>query len=141
MGNWDPEAWTKALIADMREHGGRPASGPMAGKPLAILTTTGAKTGLPRTAIVPTHRDGDRLAIAASKGGAPTHPQWYYNLTANPEVTVEVDNETFQARAVDTTGAERDRLWKDHVAQLPEFGEYPKKTDRTIPMVLLERIG
>ena len=60
---------------------------------------------------------------------------------ANPEVTVEVDNETFQARAVDTTGAERERLWKDHVAQLPEFGEYPKKTDRTIPMVLLERIS
>ena len=141
MTDWDPEAWTRALIADMREHGGRASSGPMAGKPLAILTTTGAKTGLPRTAIVTTHRDGDRLAIAASKGGAPTHPQWYHNLIGNPEVTVEVDNETFQARAIDTTGAERDRLWKDHVAVLPEFGEYPKKTDRTIPMVLLERIS
>jgi deazaflavin-dependent oxidoreductase (nitroreductase family) len=140
MSNWDPEAWTKALIADMREHGGRAASGPMAGKPLAILTTKGAKTGDSRTAIVTYHRDGDRLAIAASKGGAPTNPNWYYNLVANPEATVEVDNEAFQARATEAHGAERDRLWNDHVAQLPEFGEYPKKTDRTIPMLLLERV-
>jgi deazaflavin-dependent oxidoreductase (nitroreductase family) len=140
MSNWDPEAWTKALIADMREHGGRAASGPMAGKPLAILSTTGAKTGNPRTAIVTYHRDGDRLVIAASKSGAPTNPAWYHNLVAHPEVTLEVDNEAFRARATDIHGPERDRLWNDHVAELPEFGEYPKKTNRTIPMVVLERI-
>jgi len=141
MTDWDPAEFTKALIADMRAHGGRPASGPMAGKPLLVLTTTGARTGEPRTSIVTYHRDGDRYAIAASMGGAPKHPAWYHNLVANPEATIEVDNETFKVRATDTGGAERDRLWNEHVAQLPEFGEYPKKTDRTIPMLLLERVA
>lgn len=141
MTDWDPAEFTKTLIADMRAHGGRPASGPMAGKPLLVLTTTGARTGEPRTSIVTYHRDGDRYAIAASMGGAPKHPAWYHNLVANPEATIEVDNETFKVRATDTGGAERDRLWNEHVAQLPEFGEYPKKTDRTIPMLLLERVA
>lgn len=141
MTDWDPAEFTRALIADMRAHGGRPASGPMAGKPLIVLTTTGARTGEPRTSIVTYHRDGDRYAIAASMGGAPKHPAWYHNLVANPEATIEVDNETFKVRATDTSGAERDRLWNEHVAQLPEFGEYPKKTDRTIPMLLLDRIA
>jgi deazaflavin-dependent oxidoreductase (nitroreductase family) len=141
MTDWDPAEFTRALVADMRAHGGRPASGPMAGKPLIVLTTTGARTGEPRTSIVTYHRDGDRYAIAASMGGAPKHPAWYHNLVANPEATIEVDNETFKVRATDTSGPERDRLWKEHVAQLPEFGEYPKKTDRTIPMLLLDRIA
>jgi deazaflavin-dependent oxidoreductase (nitroreductase family) len=140
MTDFDPEAWTRNLIADMREHGGTPSSGPMAGKPLAILTSTGAKTGEPRTAIVTYHKDGDRWAIAASKSGDPNNPQWFYNLVAHPDVTIEVDNETVPVHAIVTEGAERDRLWNDHVAELPEFGEYPKKTDRVIPMILLERI-
>ena len=140
MADWDPEDWTRNLIADMRAHGGRPASGPMAGKPLAILTTTGAKTGEPRTAIVTYHEEGGRWAIAASKGGAPAHPAWFRNLEAHPEAVIEVDNRTVPVRATIVTGPERDRLWNDHVAALPEFGEYPKKTDRVIPMILLERI-
>jgi deazaflavin-dependent oxidoreductase (nitroreductase family) len=139
MTDWDPEAWTRNLIADMREHGGRPSSGPMAGKPLIVLTSKGAKTGEPRTAIVTYHKDGDRWAIAASKGGDPKDPQWFHNLEAHPDVTIEVDNEQVPVHAVITTGPERDRLWNDHVAALPEFGEYPKKTDRVIPMILLER--
>ena len=139
MTDWDPDAWTRNLIADMRAHDGRPSSGPMAGKPLIILTSTGAKSGEPRTAIVTYHKDGDRWAIAASKGGAPEHPSWFRNLEANPDVTIEVDNRQVPVHAVITSGAERDRLWNDHVAQLPEFGEYPKKTDRQIPMILLER--
>jgi deazaflavin-dependent oxidoreductase (nitroreductase family) len=139
MTEWDPEAWTRSLIADMREHGGRPSSGPMAGKPLIVLTSIGAKTGEPRTAIVTYHKDGDRWAIAASKGGDPKDPQWFHNLEAHPDVTIEVDNEKVPVHAVVTDGAERDRLWDDHVAALPEFGEYPKKTDRVIPMILLER--
>ncbi|MEA2549384.1 MAG: hypothetical protein QOE42_1982 [Chloroflexota bacterium] len=139
MTDWDPEAWTRSLIADMREHGGRPSSGPMAGKPLIVLTSKGAKTGEPRTAIVTYHKDGDRWAIAASKGGDPKDPQWFHNLEAHPDVTIEVDNEKVPVHAVITSGSERDRLWNDHVAALPEFGEYPKKTDRVIPMILLER--
>jgi deazaflavin-dependent oxidoreductase (nitroreductase family) len=140
MTDWDPQAFTKALIADMRANGGRAASGPMAGKPLMILSTTGAKTGQPRTAIVTYHKDGDRYVVAASKSGAPTNPAWYHNLLAHPEATVEVDNQPLQVRATESSGAERDRLWNDHVAVLPEFGEYPKKTDRIIPMLLLERV-
>lgn len=141
MTDWDPEAWTRSLIADMRDHGGRPSGGPMAGKPLIVLTSIGAKSGEPRTAIVTYHKDGDRWAIAASKGGDPKDPQWFHNLEAHPDVTIEVDNEQVPVHAVITSGAERDRLWNDHVAALPEFGEYPKKTDRVIPMILLERAG
>src|SRR6476659_9037042 len=110
MTDWDPEAFTKSLISDMRANGGRPTSGPLAGKPLMILTSTGAKTEQQRRAIVTYHRDGDRYVVAASMGGAPTNPAWYHNLLAHPEATVEVDNETFPVRAIDTTGAERDRL-------------------------------
>jgi len=139
MPDWDPEAWTRNLIADMRAHGGRPSSGPMAGKPLMILTTRGAKTGVERTAVVTYHRDGDRWVIAASKGGSDDHPQWYHNVLANPDTSVEVDNEVVPVHITEAEGAERDRLWNDHVAQLPEFGEYPKKTDRVIPMLVVER--
>jgi deazaflavin-dependent oxidoreductase (nitroreductase family) len=141
MTDWDPEAFTKSLISDMRANGGRPSSGPLAGKPLMILTSTGAKTEQPRKAIVTYHRDGDRYVVAASMGGAPTNPAWYHNLLAHPEATVEVDNETFPVRAIDTSGVERDRLWSDHVAQLPEFGEYPRKAGRVIPVLVLERVA
>jgi deazaflavin-dependent oxidoreductase (nitroreductase family) len=140
MTDWDPAAWTRSLIADMREHGGRPSSGPMAGKPLAILTSIGAKSGEPRTAIVTYHKDGDRWAIAASKGGDPKHPAWFHNLEAHPDVTIEVDNKKVPVHAIVTAGPERDRLWEDHVKALPEFGAYPGKTTRVIPMILLERV-
>lgn len=133
--------WTRSLIEDMRAHGGRPASGWAAGKPLAILTSKGAKTGEDRIAITTYHKDGDRWVIAASKGGSDEHPAWYHNLKAHPEAVIEVDNELVPVRAVEATGSERDRLWNDHVAQLPEFGEYPKKTSRVIPMLWLERRG
>ena len=132
---WDPEAFTRALIEDMRAHDGKVTSGPMAGKDLMVLTTTGAKSGRSNTAIVTYSRDGDALVVAASKGGAPTNPSWYYNLRANPNVTVEAGGRVFEARAEEASGADRDRLWDAHVARWPEFGEYPKKTDRRIPMV------
>jgi deazaflavin-dependent oxidoreductase (nitroreductase family) len=137
----DREAFTRMLIDDMRSHGGQVTMGPMAGRPLMVLTTKGAKTGEQRTAIVTYTRDGNRYVIAASKSGAPNHPSWYHNLRANPEVTVEVGGETFKARATVTTGEERDRLWEQHAAQRPEFREYPKKTDRVIPMILLDPVA
>jgi deazaflavin-dependent oxidoreductase (nitroreductase family) len=143
MPDYDPEAWTRNLIADMRAHGGRPseASGWAAGKPLMVLTSKGAKSGQERVAITTYHKDGDRWVIAASKSGADENPQWYYNLKANPETTIEVDNEQVPVLAHEATGEERDRLWNDHVRELPEFGEYPKKTKRVIPMFVLERAG
>lgn len=136
----DYEAFTRNMIADMRAHAGQVTTGPLAGRPLMLLTTKGAKSGEDRTAIVTYTRDGDRYVIAASKSGAPTNPAWFYNLGANPEVSVEAGGETFRARATPTSGTERDRLWDQHAAERPEFREYPKKTSRVIPMILLDRI-
>lgn len=136
----DYEAFTQALIADMRAHAGQITTGPMAGRPLMLLTTRGAKTGQDRTAIITYTRDGDRYVIAASKSGAPTNPAWFYNLQANPEVAVEAGGETFRARATVATGADRNRLWEQHTAERAEFREYPKLTSRVIPVILLDRI-
>jgi deazaflavin-dependent oxidoreductase (nitroreductase family) len=132
--------WTRMIMADMRAHGGRITSGPLAGVPALILTTTGARTGLERTAVVDYTRDGDAYVIAASKGGAPTDPAWYHNLVANPRVTVEVGGQRFEALARVAAGAERDRLWDRHAEAIPVFRTYPARTDRVIPMVVLERV-
>jgi deazaflavin-dependent oxidoreductase (nitroreductase family) len=85
-------------------------------------------------------RDGDRIVIVGSKGGAPTHPAWYLNLLANPIVTLEVGTEKFQARATPAEGAERERLWAAHAARYPGFEEYLTKTTRVIPVIVLERL-
>ena len=86
-------------------------------------------------------KDGDRLLVIASKGGAPTHPAWYLNLRANPEVTVEVGPETYKAKAIAVAGgAERRRLYDQHASINPGFKDYEKKTTRVIPAVLLERL-
>jgi deazaflavin-dependent oxidoreductase (nitroreductase family) len=133
-------AMTEALIADIRTHG-EAKSGPFLGRPVLLLTTTGAKTGEPRLVPLVFSRDGDRFVIMASKGGAPAHPAWFANLVANPVVTVETGGEAFQARATVTEGAERDRLWAAHVALNPGFADYEKRTTRLIPAIALERIG
>jgi len=134
----DYNAFTRQLMEDIRENG-RPSSGPMAGRPLMILTSTGAKSGEKRSAIITYTRDGDRYVIAASKGGAPTNPSWYYNLLADPHVTVEADKQTFEATATITEGDERQRLWDQHAAERTEFQDYPNKTSRLIPVIVLER--
>ncbi|MEO8229836.1 MAG: nitroreductase family deazaflavin-dependent oxidoreductase [Chloroflexota bacterium] len=134
----ETDPFTRGLIADVREHGAV-TSGPLAGRPLMILSTTGAKTGKPRTAIVTYTRDGDRYVIAGSKSGAPTHPAWYHNLVADPSVTVEAGGEAFPARARVTGGDERARLWDRHAAERTEFREYPNMTARVIPVIVLER--
>jgi deazaflavin-dependent oxidoreductase (nitroreductase family) len=106
---------------------------------LILLTTTGAKTGQPR--IIPLMRvdDGNRLLAVASKGGAPKHPDWYLNVLAHPEVTVEVDSEKFTTTARVLTGKERERAFKRAVEVFPPYGEYQKKTAREIPVIALER--
>jgi deazaflavin-dependent oxidoreductase (nitroreductase family) len=134
------EAFTQNLIADMRAHGGEVTSGPMAGRPLMILTTRGARSGEERAAIVTYTRDGDRYVIAASMSGAPTNPAWYYNLLAHPEAMVEAGGKTFKVRATVASGAERDRLYAQHAAERPEFRDYPRMTDRVIPVFLLDRL-
>jgi len=86
-------------------------------------------------------RDGERFFVIASKGGAPTHPDWYHNLVANPGVTVEVGAESFEAKASVLTGQERDRAYGRQAAEMPFFAEYEKRTPRKIPVIALERTG
>jgi deazaflavin-dependent oxidoreductase (nitroreductase family) len=131
---------TQSLIAEFRANGGQITSGPFAGRTVLLLTTIGVKSGQERLAPVVYTRDGDRIVIVASKGGAPTHPSWYLNLVANPVVTLEVGAEKFQARATVAEGAERDRLYAAHAASYPGFLEYQEKTSRVIPVVTLERL-
>ena len=106
---------------------------------MIVLTTTGAKSGQPRTNPLVYLADGDQLVIFASKAGAPTNPDWYHNLLAHPRVTVELGDETFHADASVVQGEERDRLFAQQVAVMPGFAEYQEKTTRTIPVVVLTR--
>jgi proline iminopeptidase len=85
-------------------------------------------------------RDGDQVVIIASKGGAPSHPDWFRNLSANPQVEVELPGERFRARARVAQGDERDRLYRAQAELMPNFDEYANKTDRVIPVVVLERV-
>ena len=128
----------RKVMEDFRANDG---VGSVRGAALLILHTTGAKSGLPRIHPVVYLADGDHPHIFASMGGLPTHPDWYHNLVANPTVTVEVGIETYQARAVVVTGAERDRIFARQVQVVPIFGEYQERTTRIIPVVRLERIG
>ena len=107
---------------------------------LLLLTTTGAKSGLARTTPMMFHPDGDRLLVIASNMGAPKHPDWYANLAAHPEVTVEVGDEKYAARAVPTTGADRDRVWAMITENYPFFADHQAKAGREIPIVALERV-
>jgi len=138
----DPRAMdqmNQGVISEFRANQGR-VSGPMEGMPILLLTMTGAKSG--RTLIRPLcySRDGDRLVIIASFGGAPRNPPWYHNLVANPVVTVEVGTEKFKARAAQTSGAERQRLFDAQARLMPFFYDYQKKTKRQIPVLTLTRI-
>ena len=129
------------VIEEYRETGGT-VSGSLAGRPLLLLTTTGAKSGKPFTTPLNYSTDGERLVLIASRGGTPRHPDWYHNLVANPEVTIEQDAEKFQARAATAQEPDRTRLFDQQVAIMPFFDDYRKQvTAREIPVVVLERIG
>jgi deazaflavin-dependent oxidoreductase (nitroreductase family) len=127
-----------AVIAEFRETGGK-AGGVFEGKPLVLVHHTGAKSGIARVApLVPLLDDG-RIYIFASKGGADTNPDWYRNLVAHPEITVELGTETFAATARVLDGDERDAVYAKQVAVEPQFGEYQRNTERIIPVVELVR--
>jgi deazaflavin-dependent oxidoreductase (nitroreductase family) len=134
--------WNAPVIAEFRANEGR-VGGPFEGAALLLLTTLGRKSGREHTTPVMYFKEGDRFFVIASKAGAPTHPDWYYNLLANPDVTVEVGTEAglekFAARATATAGAERDRLYAAQAERVPGFAEYQEKTERVIPVVALER--
>jgi deazaflavin-dependent oxidoreductase (nitroreductase family) len=136
----DMNEFNRRVIEDFRANGGK-VSGQFAGAPMLLLTTKGAKSGRTYTTPLVHTRDGDRIIIIASKAGAPKSPDWYHNLVANPIVTVEVGTEQFQAKAVVTAGAERERLYNAQAKQMPIFNEYRQKTTRQIPVIALERVA
>ncbi|MFN8381320.1 MAG: nitroreductase family deazaflavin-dependent oxidoreductase [Anaerolineales bacterium] len=128
----------KRIIDEFRANEGR-VGGPFEGKTLLLLHTLGAKSQRERINPVACIKDGDRWAVIASKGGAPTHPDWYYNIVANPQVTVEVGTEKFQARATVAEEPERSRLYESMVTVMPGFDDYRRKTTRVIPVIVLTR--
>jgi deazaflavin-dependent oxidoreductase (nitroreductase family) len=135
MTDFDPKAFENAIIDDMRANGGAVTSGPLAGHPILILTSKGARTDEPRRALLTFSRDGDDFVVAGSAGGSPTDPGWVRNVQVNPEVSLEAEDRSFTATATVVDGSERDRLWERHVEALPHFAEYPKKAGRVIPIV------
>jgi deazaflavin-dependent oxidoreductase (nitroreductase family) len=133
--------YNQAIIDEFRANDGK-VGGYFAGANMLLLHTTGAKSGQPRINPLVYVRDGDHIVVIASKGGADTNPDWYYNLLANPTVTVELGSEQFQARAAAVTEEpERSRLYAEMVAHRDGFAEYEQKTSRKIPAVTLERVG
>jgi deazaflavin-dependent oxidoreductase (nitroreductase family) len=106
---------------------------------LLLLTTTGARSGLRRTTPMMFDLDGDRVLVMASNAGAPKPPDWYHNLVAEPRVTVEVGDETYEAVAVVAEGAERERLWSMITDNFPFFADHQTKAGREIPVVILDR--
>ena len=122
-----------------RETGGEVGHRWKRGSKILLLTTKGRKSGEPRTKPLIYEQDGDRYVIVASKGGAPDDPGWYRNLDKSPEVELQVKGDVFSARARTAEGDERDRLWQKANEVWPHYEEYQQKTDREIPVVVLER--
>jgi deazaflavin-dependent oxidoreductase (nitroreductase family) len=132
----DFKALNPSVIAQFRANAGKIDN---AWAPMLLLTSVGAKSGKTRVNPMMYHTDGDRLIVFASHHGAPTHPDWYHNLVAHPEVTVEVGAEVWAVTARTAVGQERDRLWADAVANYPFLAEHQAETTRQIPVVILQR--
>jgi deazaflavin-dependent oxidoreductase (nitroreductase family) len=133
----DANDWNRNVIEEFRTNDGV-VGGMFEGKPLLLLHHTGAKTGTERVNPLVYLRDGDRYVIFASKAGAPTSPDWYHNLLANPSTTIEVGIQTIPVTARVADGTEREQLWATQKDVAPQFAEYEAKTDRVIPVIVLE---
>ena len=134
----DMRAYNDALIAEFRANNGQ-LTGRLANSHILLLTTTGAKTGCERVTPLGYGIDGGRYVVVAANAGAPAHPDWYHNLLAHPDVTVEVGGERFAARAAVAEGPERDRLVANQDTIVPWFAAQQQKTTRQIPFVILDR--
>ena len=132
--------WNAGIMKEFRENGGK-VGGMFEGWPLLILHNTGAKTGLPREIPLVYQPLDNGYAIFASKAGAPTNPDWYHNLVANPEASVEVGTDTVAVTARVADDGERAPIWERQKAAYPNFAEYEEQTTRTIPVVILEPRG
>jgi deazaflavin-dependent oxidoreductase (nitroreductase family) len=137
--NEELRRFNQSLIAEFRANGGK-AKG-WEDNPLLLLTTIGARSGQPHTIPLSYMTDGDHIVVFAAAAGAPSHPAWYRNLVAHPEVTVELGRERWQTRAVAASGQERARLFSQRVKEAPFVGEVQRTTGREIPVVILPRGG
>ena len=129
----------RSIVDEFRANGGK-VGGRFEGKTLLLLHTIGAKSGQERINPAAYVRDSDRFVVIASKGGALTNPDWYYNILANPLLTVEVGMETFQVRATVAEEPERTRLYDKMVSMMSAFDDYRHKTTRVIPVIVLTRV-
>jgi deazaflavin-dependent oxidoreductase (nitroreductase family) len=129
--------WNDKIIDEFRANGGK-VGGPFDGAPILLLHTTGAKTGQERVNPMMYRPVTGGYAVFASKAGAPTNPDWYHNLVANPDVEAEIGTQTLALRARVAADAEREPIWIAHKTEYPGFGEYEEKTTRQIPVVILE---
>ena len=132
--------WNKKIIEEFRANDVK-VGGNFAGKTLLLLHTKGAKSGLERINPVACVRDGERFAVIASKGGADTHPDWYYNVVANPQLTFEFRTETFQAQATIAEEPERTRIYDKMGEMMPGFNDYRAKAKRVIPVIVLTPVN
>jgi deazaflavin-dependent oxidoreductase (nitroreductase family) len=133
-------SWNDAIIEEFRSNDGK-VGGNFAGAPMVLIHHIGAKSGIERVSPLVYLPDGDDMVVAATKGGSPSHPDWYHNLRSHPRITVEVGSETFEVEAVETTGSDRDQLWQRLVELRPGFGTYEAKTTRVFPMFRLRRVA
>lgn len=136
----DVNAWNQQIIAEFRANEGK-VGGDFADAPILLLHTFGAKSGIERTNPIMYQQVGGDIAVFASKAGAPSHPDWYFNLLAHPEVEIEVGAERLKVRARVAEDAERDGIWEIQKERYPGFAEYEAKTARVIPVVILERVA
>ena len=132
----DTNDWNTGVIAEFRKNHGK-VGGYFKGAPLLLLHHTGARSGKARLNPMMFLKDGERYLVFASKGGADTNPDWYYNMKAHPDVQIEVGDEKFDAHAEEITGPERDALFKRQASIYPTFTEYQLKTKRMIPVIAL----
>jgi deazaflavin-dependent oxidoreductase (nitroreductase family) len=134
--------FNQQVIEEFRANGGK-AGGPFEGLPLVLLHHTGAKSGIERVNPLAYQRlADDSVAVFASKGGAPTNPDWYHNLVANPNASIEIGTQRYDVTARVATGEERDRIWEAQKKTFPNFAEYETTTGgREIPVVVLDKVS
>jgi len=134
------DEWNRKIIEEFRANSGH-VGGPFEGIPILLLHHKGAKTGTERVNPLAFRRDAGAYVVFASKGGAPTSPDWYHNLLANPRVSIEVGTDAVEVKARVALADERDRLWSAQKQDVPAFAEYERSTAREIPVVVLDPVG
>lgn len=133
-------SFNQQIIAEFRENEGR-CGGMFEGNPMLLMTMTGARSGRQLTSPLTYHRHGDDYVVMASAGGHPSHPAWYHNIVANPQVTLEVGVDVLSAAAVVLEGDERTEAFSAMCEAMPRFGDYQESLDREIPIVALRPTG